>query len=119
MENSFLKGISLDLVLWRLQRSTALLALFLVFLHLILQLIIFRQEVISFEAVSFRLKSYFLLAIDVVLLIVVSIHGFLGFRSILQDYAHKSAASRVITIISILIIIFTILYGLVALLAFI
>lgn len=119
VNEKILKGNVIDLRLWRLQRNTALLALILIALHLIIQLVIFKNEIISFDVVSKRLQNFFLLAVDVSLLIVVSIHAFLGFRSIVLDYINRSIILNVLTKIMISIIIFTILYGTFALIAFI
>ena len=119
MKHSYLSGNSLDLKLWRLQRSSAVFVLFLVITHLILQYIVFNSDAITFLEVSDRIKSGFILAVDVVLLISVSIHGYLGFRSILLDYINSSRLACFITYTIIFTIASTILYGLVALRAFI
>ena len=58
-------------------------------------------------------------AVDVVLLISVSIHGYLGFRGILLDYINSSRLACFITYTIFFAIAATILYGLVALRAFI
>ena len=119
MKKTYLSGNSLDLKLWRLQRSSAVFVLFLVITHLILQYIVFNSDAITFLEVSDRIKSGFILAVDVVLLISVSIHGYLGFRSILLDYINSSRLACFITYTIIFTIASTILYGLVALRAFI
>ena len=119
MKQAYLSGNSLDLKLWRLQRSSAVFVLFLVITHLILQYIVFNSDAITFLEVSDRIKSGFILAVDVVLLISVSIHGYLGFRSILLDYINSSRLACFITYTIIFTIASTILYGLVALRAFI
>ena len=119
MKQTYLSGNSLDLKVWRLQRSSAVFVLFLVITHLILQYIVFNSDAITFLEVSDRIKSGFILAVDVVLLISVSIHGYLGFRSILLDYINSSRLACFITYTIIFTIASTILYGLVALRAFI
>ena len=119
MKQAYLSGNSLDLKLWRLQRSSAVFVLFLVITHLILQYIVFNSDAITFLEVSDRIKSGFILAVDVVLLISVSIHGYLGFRSILLDYINSSRLACFITYTIIFTIALTILYGLIALRAFI
>ena len=119
MKQTYIRGNSLDLKLWRLQRSSAVFVLFLVITHLILQYIVFNSDAITFLEVSDRIKSGFILAVDVVLLISVSIHGYLGFRSILLDYINSSRLACFITYTIIFTIASTILYGLVALRAFI
>ena len=119
MKQTYLSGNSLDLKLWRLQRSSAVFVIVLVVVHLILQFIVFNSDAITFLEVSDRIKSGFILAVDVVLLISVSIHGYLGFRSILLDYINSSRLACFITYTIFFAIASTILYGLVALRAFI
>jgi succinate dehydrogenase / fumarate reductase membrane anchor subunit len=119
MKQTYLSGNSLDLQLWRLQRSSAIFVMVLVVIHLILQFIVFNSDAISFLEVSDRIKSGFILTIDVVLLISVSVHGYLGFRSILLDYINSSRHACFVTYTILLTIALTILYGLVALRAFI
>ena len=119
MKEAYLSGNPLDLKLWRLQRSSAILVIVLVVAHLILQYIIFNADAITFQEVSDRIKSGVILAVDVVLLISVSIHGYLGFRSILLDYINSSRLACFITYTILFAIASTILYGLVALRAFI
>jgi succinate dehydrogenase / fumarate reductase membrane anchor subunit len=119
MKRDYLIGNSLDLALWRLQRSSAIFVMVLVALHLVLQFIVFNSDAISYLEVSDRIKSGFILAIDVILLISVSVHGYLGFRSILLDYINSSRLACFITYTILLAITSTILYGLVALRAFI
>ena len=119
MKQTYLSGHSLDLKLWRLQRSSAIFVMVLVAIHLILQFIVFNSDAITFLEVSDRIKSGFILAIDVVLLISVSVHGYLGFRSILLDYINSSRLACFVTYTILLAIASTILYGLVALRAFI
>ena len=106
-----------DLKLWRLQRTTAVVALPLVLAHLILQLWVFGPEA-NFDAVSARVKMGVILALDVVLLVVVSAHAWLGMRSMLQDYARGSGAAGWITRATVLLFVATVAYGLVALTAF-
>jgi len=109
----------LDLRLWRLQRSSAIFVIVLVSIHLILQLIVFNSDLITYLAVSERMKRGALLAIDIILLVAVSIHGYLGFRSILLDYINSSRLASFITYSILLATAVTIVYGLIALSAFI
>ncbi|HYC36026.1 MAG TPA: hypothetical protein VEC19_06365 [Usitatibacter sp.] len=106
-----------DLRLWRLQRHTALLALPLVVAHVILQLWVFGGDN-RFDVVSARVKLGMILALDVVLLAVVSAHAFLGLRSMLQDYAKSSASAILITRACVALFVAIFAYGLVALTAF-
>ncbi len=119
MKQTYLSGNSLDLKLWRLQRSSAVFVVVLVVVHLILQFIVFNSDAITFVEVSDRIKSGFILTVDVILLISVSVHGYLGFRSILLDYMNSSRLAYFITYTIFFAIASTTLYGLVALRAFI
>jgi succinate dehydrogenase / fumarate reductase membrane anchor subunit len=119
MRQILLSEKPLDLRLWRLQRSSAIFVIVLVSIHLILQLIVFNSDLITYLAVSERMKSGALLAIDIILLVAVSIHGYLGFRSILLDYINSSRLASFITYSILLATAVTIVYGLIALSAFI
>ena len=59
-----------------------------------------------------------ILTLDVLLLATVSLHGFLGLRSMLQDYARHASAAAWITRITVFLCVATIAYGLLALTAF-
>ena len=107
-----------DLALWRLQRHTALAALPLVLAHVVLQYWVFGIDNASFEAVSARVQGGVILALDVVLLGVVSLHAFLGLRAVLQDHAKSPAAVRRITVATLAASALVFAYGLVALFAF-
>jgi succinate dehydrogenase hydrophobic anchor subunit len=108
-----------ELTLWRWQRYTAIAALPLVVAHVVLQYFVFGAESsASFAAVSARLQGGLVLTLDVLLLAVVSAHGFLGLRSMLQDYARSSAAAAWITRLTLGAFVLVLLYGLLALTAF-
>lgn len=108
----------MDLRLWRWQRHTALAAVPLVVAHVVLQYWVFGVDTASFDAVSARVKGGLILTLDVLLLAVVAAHGFLGLRSVLQDYARSSTAAAWITRSTLLFVAATFAYGLVALAAF-
>jgi succinate dehydrogenase hydrophobic anchor subunit len=108
----------MDLALWRWQRYTALAALPLVVAHVVLQYWVFGIETAAFDTVSARVKGGMILTLDVVLLAVVAAHGFLGLRSMLQDYARSSTAAAWITRATLGLFVATFAYGLVALAAF-
>ncbi|HSJ98272.1 MAG TPA: hypothetical protein VLC53_14445 [Myxococcota bacterium] len=107
-----------DLSLWRWQRRTALATLPLVVAHVVLQYWVFGIDNASFDAVSARVQGGVILALDVLLLAAVGAHGFLGLRSVLQDYAGSSAAAAWITRATLAAFAAVLLYGLVALAAF-
>ncbi len=108
----------LDLKLWRWQRHTALLSLPLVIAHVVLQYWVFGVDSATFDAVSARVKGGIILGLDVLLLAAVSAHGFLGLRTMLQDYARSSVATVWITRATLFAFAATLVYGLVALTAF-
>lgn len=95
----------------------ALVSLPLVLAHVILQLWVFGPEQ-RFDVVSARVKMGLILTLDVLLLATVSLHGFLGLRSMLQDYARNASAAGWITRITLFLCVATIAYGLLALTAF-
>ena len=105
-----------ELRMWRWQRTTALVSLPLVIAHVVLQLWIFGPD--SYEVVSARVKMGLVLTLDVLLLVAVSAHAWLGMRSVLQDYARSSAAGAWITRATLVLFVATVAYGLVALAAF-
>lgn len=109
---------SLDLTLWRWQRHTALATLPLVIAHVVLQYWVFGIDTATFDAVSARVKGGAILTLDVLLLAAVAGHGFLGLRSMLQDYARSSGAAAWITRATLAFFVATVAYGLVALIAF-
>ena len=107
-----------DLKLWRWQRYTALATLPLVVAHVVLQYWIFGADNSSFDQVSARVKGGVILSLDVLLLAAVSAHGFLGLRSMLQDYAKSSETAAWITRVTLFLFAATLAYGLAALIAF-
>ena len=107
-----------ELRLWRWQRYTGLLALPLVVAHVALQYGVFGVDAASFAGVSARLQGGAILALDVLLLACVSAHGFLGLRSMLQDYARSARAATWITRATLAAFAAIVVYGLAALAAF-
>jgi succinate dehydrogenase hydrophobic anchor subunit len=108
-----------DLTLWRWQRYTALAAFPLVIAHVVLQYFVFGTETsTSFASVSTRMQGGLILTLDVLLLAVVSAHGFLGLRGMLQDYARSSTAAAWITRLTLGAFVLVLAYGLLALTAF-
>lgn len=113
-----MSGALTDLRLWRWQRYTALATLPLVLAHVVLQYWVFGVETASFDTVSARVKGGVILGLDVLLLALVAGHGFLGLRSLLQDYARTSAAAAWITRATLAAFVAVLAYGLAALAAF-
>ena len=113
-----MSAIPSDLRLWRWQRYTALAVFPLVLAHLALQYFFFGVDASTFAEVSARVKGGVILGLDVLLLAAVSAHGFLGLRSMLQDYARSSPAAGWITRASLFALAATFAYGLAALAAF-
>ena len=111
-------GARTDLRLWRWQRYTALATLPLVLAHVVLQYWVFGIDTASFDTVSARVKGGVILALDVLLLAAVAGHGFLGLRSLLQDYARTSASAAWITRATLIAFAAVLVYGLAALAAF-
>jgi succinate dehydrogenase hydrophobic anchor subunit len=107
-----------DLRLWRWQRYTALATLPLVVAHVVLQYWVFGIDTASFDTVSARVRGGVILGLDVLLLAAVAGHGFLGLRSLLQDYARTSAAAAWITRATLFAFVAVLVYGLAALAAF-
>ena len=108
-----------DLSLWRWQRYTAIATLPLVLAHVVLQLFVFGIDTASYADVSARLKGGAMLAVDLLLLVAVCAHAFLGLRSVLQDYARRAALTGRITRVALFAFAATVVYGLAALVAFI
>lgn len=107
-----------DLRLWRWQRYTALATAPLVVAHVVLQYWVFGIDTAGFDTVSARVKGGVILGLDVLLLAAVAGHGFLGLRSLLQDYARTSASAAWITRATLIAFVAVLLYGLAALAAF-
>lgn len=109
---------SLDLRLWRLQRTSALVLLPLLAFHILYQYFLISPDAISHSAVSERLNMALFLIIDIFLLLSVVTHAFLGLRSIVMDYSSSSSSQRNGTAIILALLGITIIFGLVALFAF-
>ena len=107
----------LDLTFWRWQRYTAIATLPLVFAHVVLQLFFFGIGSATFANVSTRLKGGGILVVDLLLLVAVCAHAFLGLRSVLQDYARRSLLASWITRVTLFAFVATVLYGVAALVA--
>ncbi len=113
-----MKSTSMELRLWRWQRTSALLLLPLVAFHILYQYFYIGAGSISHSAVSARVNMALFLIIDILLLLSVVTHAFLGLRSIAMDYASSPAFRRVGTAIVLALLGSTIIFGLAALFAF-
>jgi succinate dehydrogenase / fumarate reductase membrane anchor subunit len=95
-----------------IQYITAVVALFLVGLHLLMQGVLVPYE----SAISFqRVLSVYRAPIDgsllEILLIVVLAHGFNGLRIILLEWKQSSAWTRAVNVVVLVILLATIAYG--------
>lgn len=107
-----------NLTLWRWQRTTAVILLPLVLFHVIYMYFFVGMDSISAGSVSDRLAVIGFLVVDVVLLLVVVVHAFTGIRSILVDYqGDRRRIDRITAVIGVCAV-GTVVYGLVALAAF-
>ncbi len=114
-----MKNTSLELRLWRLQRTSALVLLPLVAFHILYQYFYIGPDAISLSVVSARLNVALFLIINILLLLSVVTHAFLGLRSIVMDYASSSSYKRNGTAVILALLGSTIIYGLAALFAFV
>lgn len=113
-----MKKTSLELRLWRWQRTSALALLPLLAFHIAYQYFYIGKGGLAYSVVSARLNMALFLAIDILLLLSVAIHAFLGLRSIAMDYASSPAAGRRGTTLILALLAGTVIYGLAALFAF-
>lgn len=114
-----MNNIPLELRLWRWQRTSALILLPLVAFHILYQYFFADPHAITYGLVSARLNLLLFLAIDILLLLSVLTHAFLGLRSILMDYAPSAVFARRGTLVILALLGITILYGVSALFAFV
>lgn len=95
-----------------IQYYTAIAALVLVTIHLLMQGIIVPYSVaISFERVLEVYRSLIDVAILELLLVSVVIHGFNGLRVILLEWRQGRAWSRSINLLTMIAVLVTIAYG--------
>jgi len=110
-------SIPLTLRLWRLQRTTALIALPLVAAHVIVQFFVFGMDGTTSTVVATRLRAGLLLALDLALLVAVATHGYIGLRAVIADYTRDdTAAMHALRVVAFLLAA-TLLYGVAALVA--
>jgi succinate dehydrogenase hydrophobic membrane anchor protein len=110
-------SLPLPLRLWRLQRTTALIALPLVAAHVVVQFFIFGMDGTTSAVVAQRLRGGLLLALDLALLAAVATHGYLGLRAVIADYVREGAAAARAVCVVALLLAATLLYGVAALVA--
>lgn len=111
-------GAVLELKLWRWQRWSALALLPLVAFHIVFQYFVVGIDNIDYATVSAKMSTGVLLVIDVLLLATALTHGLLGLRAIIVDYARSAAAARRATAAILVFTAAAMLYGLLALGAF-
>lgn len=81
--------------LWKLERISALILLPLVFFHIVFQYFVIGVTHITVQTISGEFSTGILLLIDVLLLISVVFHGFLGLRGIVCDYTASKRANQI------------------------
>ncbi|MFI5420780.1 MAG: succinate dehydrogenase [Nitrososphaerales archaeon] len=95
-----------------IQYVTAIAALFLVGIHLLMQgVLVPYDNAISFERVLANYRSIVDVALLETLLVVVLLHGFNGFRIILLEWRQSISWTRSVNIFIVAAIIVTITYG--------
>lgn len=87
--------------LWRWQRWSAVVLLPLLAFHIVLQVYVIGTENIDFSGAAERLGVFMYYAVDVVLLVTVVMHAFIGVRSILLDYVARDRLTRRLTFVLI------------------
>ena len=95
-----------------IQYVTAIAALFLVGIHLLMQGVLVPYAIaISFERVSANYRSFVNGSLLEILLVVVLLHGFNGFRIILLEWRQNRSWSRYVNIFIVAAIVVSIAYG--------
>lgn len=110
---------SLDLKLWKLQRSSALLMFPLLVFHVAFLAFFVGIENVNYDNTAHRLAAGAYLVADVLLLLTVVTHAALGLRSILQDFAVGKDQQRWRSRIALVLFLALIGFGAFALSAFI
>lgn len=108
----------LNLLIWRWQRRAAILLAPVLAFHVIYQYFVIGMDRISFSSVSDKLATAGFLVLDLVLLILVTMHAFAGLRSIMIDYTGSASRIRSITIATVVLFSSTVVYALTALSTF-
>ncbi len=103
---------------WRWQRNSALAAVPLLGFHVIYQYFVIGVDGINFQTVSGNLSVAGLLAIDLLLLLTVTFHGFAGLYNISRDYTASARTASLIAVGLAIAFVVTIVYAIAALIAF-
>ena len=86
--------------------------------HLLIQHVLNSSGNLTVQLVADTWNSWGWRIYDLLLLIFAIMHGFNGFRNVLEDYIHNRSAIKTINIILLVIMIVTIIYSAIAIMAF-
>ncbi len=86
--------------------------------HLLIQHVLSSSGNLTVQLVADTWNSWGWRVYDLLLLIFAIVHGFNGFRNILEDYIHNRSTIKTINIILLIVMIATILYSTIAIMAF-
>jgi len=96
----------------KLQYATAVMAIFLVSLHLLMQGVLFPyKEAVSFQRVLTSYRNYLDGTLVELLLVVVLAHGFNGLRVVLLEWRQSAAWTKGVNWVTLLSAMATIGYG--------
>ena len=86
--------------------------------HLLIQHVLNSSGNLTVQLVADTWNSWGWRIYDLLLLIFAIMHGFNGFRNVLEDYIHNRSAIKTINIILLIVMIITIAYSAIAIMAF-
>ena len=86
--------------------------------HLLIQHVLNSSGNLTVQVVADTWNSWGWRVYDLLLLIFAISHGFNGFRNVLEDYIHNRSTVKVINIILLILMIVTIVYSAIAIMAF-
>ena len=86
--------------------------------HLLIQHVLSSSSNLTVQIVADTWNAWGWRVYDLLLLIFAIMHGFNGFRNVLEDYIHNRSAIKTINIILLVIMIVTIIYSAIAIMAF-
>ncbi|MEK7376880.1 MAG: hypothetical protein AABZ57_06955 [Candidatus Margulisiibacteriota bacterium] len=109
----------LSVILWLLQRVTAILIFLVLGLHIFKVHYADIGQPILFSGIVLRLKRVFTFGLDISLLFLVLFHGLNGLRSVLIDFNFFSKYEKIVSLILLLIGVVFAIWGLRGLWAFI
>ncbi len=97
--------------LWLVQAFTGLLLVSLLFLHMIAHHFVVEGGLRTFEDVVAYISNPFIFVIELVFLVVVTLHALLGVRAIVLDVAPRPMVLRVVNVVLVIIGVACITYG--------